>query len=71
MSENNKAKKKIKKTTTAKKEVNKENFLSVLFVNKAVRKPLGLQILNVWMPSFLRMELWDLGFEHADGLQTC
>ena len=35
--ENNQA----KKRKTAKKEVNKENFLSVLFVNKAIKKTTG------------------------------
>lgn len=30
-----------KKKKTAKKEVNKENFLSVLFVNKAIKKTTG------------------------------
>ena len=38
--ENNQAKKK-KKKRNAKKEVSKENFLSVLFVNKAVKKTTG------------------------------
>ena len=37
--ENNQAKKKKKRN--AKKEVSKENFLSVLFVNKAVKKTTG------------------------------
>ena len=37
--ENNQAKKKKKRH--AKKEVSKENFLSVLFVNKAVKKTTG------------------------------
>ena len=38
--ENNQAKKK-KKERNAKKEVSKENFLSVLFVNKDVKKTTG------------------------------
>lgn len=71
--QSSKKKKKTKKNTTSQERNWQENFLSVLFVNKAVKKttgPSNIECLDA--PSFLRMELWDLGFsEHPDGLQTC
>lgn len=56
--ENNQAKK--KKTRNAKKEVSKENFLSVLFVNKAVKKTTGPS--NIECLDVIIFEAGTLGF---------
>ena len=57
--ENNQAKKK-KKKRNAKKEVRKENFFSVLFVNKTVKKTTGPS--NIECLDVIIFEAGTLGF---------